>query len=146
MRLPNLELRYPLRQLRNEMDRLVSGFVQQAGDGLNFLRGQPAINLWETPDNLLFECELPGVKSEQLDISVVGDELTLKIQQPDLQESGVTFHRRERPVGVFGRVVALPVPVEADRVEAKLRDGVLTVTLPKAESAKPRKIHVAGGA
>jgi HSP20 family protein len=59
-----------------------------------------------------------------------------------LEKEGVTFHRRERPSGSFVRVVQLPAEVDADRVEAELRNGVLTLTLPKAESARPRKISV----
>ncbi len=85
---------------------------------------------------------MPGIKSEQLDISVAGGELSVKVNAPDVSEDDVTYHRRERPVGSFSRIVRLPVEVNADRVEADLHDGVLTITLPKAASAKPRKINV----
>jgi HSP20 family protein len=85
---------------------------------------------------------VPGLKSDQVEISVVGNQLTLRIERPDLTQEGVTYHRRERPVGSFTRVLRLPVDVEPDRVEAALNDGVLTITLPKARSAKPRKIQV----
>ncbi len=105
-------------------------------------RNQPAINVWEQDDALKVEMELPGVKGEQLDISVAGGELSVKVNAPDDAQEGVTYHRRERPVGSFSRIVRLPIEVNADRVEADLRDGVLTITLPKAESAKPRKINV----
>jgi len=91
----------------------------------------------------MIEMEVPGLKSDQLEISVVGDELSIKVQRPDLQQEGVTYHRRERPVGEFARVLRLPAEVEADHVEAELRDGVLSITLPKAERARPRKISVA---
>jgi HSP20 family protein len=132
-------------QLRREMDRLLSSFAGNFADGGRSWvdRGQPAINLWETGDALVAEAELPGVQQDQLDISVVGNDLTLKVERPELEKEGVTFHRRERPSGSFVRVVRLPTEVDANRVEAELRNGVLTVTLPKAESARPRKIHVA---
>ncbi len=138
--------RHPLHQLRDEMDRLLTGVFGPAADGFlpAVFRGQPAVNVWEQNDALKVEMELPGIKTEQLDISVAGDELSVKVDCPEMAQEGITYHRRERPVGSFSRVVRLPVEVDANRVEATLRDGVLTITLPKAESSKPRKINVAG--
>lgn len=138
--------RHPFYQLRDEMDRLLSGFFGPATDGLvpSLFRSQPAVNVWEREDALMVEMEVPGVKSEQVDVSVAGGELSIKITRPDAAQPGITFHRRERPVGSFGRVLRLPLEVDANRVEADLRDGVLTITLPKAESSKPRKINVTG--
>jgi HSP20 family protein len=137
--------RHPFNQLRHEVDRLLTGFLRP-GDGLppSLFRGQPLVNVWEQDDALKVEMELPGVKAGELDISVAADDLSIKVNRPDVAQEGVTYHRRERPVGSFGRIVHLPVPVDADRVEADLHDGVLTITLPKAESAKPRKINVSG--
>ena len=138
--------RYPFHQLRDEMDRLISGFIRPAADGLlpPVFRSQPAANVWEQDVVLLVEMELPGIKSDQVDVSVSGGELTVKINRPEVVQEGVTYHRRERPVGSLARVLRLPIEVDADRVEAELRDGVLLITLPKAESAKPRKITVSG--
>jgi HSP20 family protein len=131
-------------QLRREMDRLLSSFAGNFADGSRpwVDRGQPSINLWETGDALVAEAELPGVQQDQIEISVVGNELTLKVERPELEKEGLTFHRRERANGSFVRVVRLPTEIDANRVEADLRNGVLTVTLPKAESARPRKISV----
>jgi len=134
----------PLAQLRREMDRLVSGWVP---DGLEWpwtgmLRSQPAVNVWETPESIYVELEVPGLKSDQLDVSVVGDQLSIKIERPEPTEQNVTYHRRERAVGSFLRVVQLPAEVDANRVAAELQHGVLTIELPKAEAAKPRKIQV----
>jgi HSP20 family protein len=109
------------------------------------LRGRPAVNVWEESDALMVEMEIPGVKSEQLDVAVAGGELTVKVDCPDLEQEGTTYHRRERAVGGFTRTVPLPVEVDADRVEAQLRDGVLSIKLPKAASAKPRKINIVAG-
>ena len=136
--------RHPFHQLRDEMDRLLTGLFGPAADGLlpAMFRNQPAVNVWEREDALLVEMEVPGVKHDQLDISVAGGELSIRIQRPDVAQEGVTYHRRERPVGALGRVLRLPVEVDAERVEAQIRDGVLTITLPKAETAKPRKINV----
>lgn len=134
----------PMAQLRREMDRLISGLWP---DGPEFpwpgtVRNQPAVNLWETADALQVEMEVPGVKGDQMDISVVGNQLAIKIDRPEPQEEGVTYHRRERPVGAFTRLIELPSEVDADKVQAELTNGVLLVTLPKAEAAKPHKIHV----
>ena len=136
--------RHPLNQLRSEMDRVLSSFVGAlpeapwAAGG----RSQPAVNVWEEGDAVKAELEVPGIKSEQVELSVVGGELSIRVERFDEAAEGITFHRRERPVGSFTRVLRLPADVDADRVDAQLRDGVLTLTLPKAESAKPRKINV----
>jgi HSP20 family protein len=127
------------------MDRLLGGFLSAAGDISRPLtgRGRPAVNLWETEDAIHVELELPGLKSDQVEISVVGNELSVKVERPDVEEEGTTYHRHERPVGSFTRVLRLPAEVDAERVEAELTRGVLTITLPKAEAARPRKIRVA---
>jgi HSP20 family protein len=135
--------RHPLQQFRNEMDRLLTGFLGALPEPPWAGRGQPAMNVWEERDALRAELEVPGVKNADIELSVVGNELSLRVERPDEAARGQTHHRRERPTGAFARVVRLPVEVDAERVEAQLRDGVLTITLPKAESAKPRKIEVA---
>ena len=137
-------MRNPLYQFRDEVDRLLTGVLGGRPDGplAGVFRNQPAVNVWEQNDALKVEMEVPGVKSQQLDISVAGGELSVKVDAPEQFEEGVTYHRRERPVGSFSRIVRLPVEVDANRVEADLHDGVLTITLPKAENAKPRKINV----
>jgi HSP20 family protein len=134
----------PLQQLRSEMDNLLGGFFGSTFNGLSrgFERGQPAVNLWDEGEVLMAELEVPGIKSEHIDVSVAGDELTIKAESPDVLEEGVTYHRRERPTGSFTRVLSLPCAVDANRVEADLAEGVLTIKLPKAEAAKPRKINV----
>jgi len=144
MRYRHLSGRHPLNQLRDEMDRLLSGFFGWFPGGTSVVagRGQPGVNLWESGDAVFAELEVPGIKSDQIDVSVVGDELSLAVRREDVEQEGVTYHRRERGVGSFTRVVRLPVEVDADKVQAEPRSGVLTVTLPKAESAKPRKIEV----
>jgi HSP20 family protein len=78
-----------------------------------------------------------------VDISVAGDELTLKVERPEVGQEGLRYHRQERPVGSFTRIVRLPAEVEPGAVRAELHDGVLSVSLPKAAAAKPRKIEVA---
>jgi HSP20 family protein len=135
----------PFQQLRSEMNNLLGGFFGPASNGVSqgLVRGQPAVNAWDKGEELMVEMELPGVKSEQIDVSVSGDELTIKVDRPEASEEGVIYHRRERPTGSFTRALTLPCAVDAQRVEADLAEGVLTLRLPKAEAAKPRKITVA---
>lgn len=138
--------RYPRRavdQLRDQMNRLFNEFGGDGGYGWPMAgRGQPAVNAWEKDNAVMVEVEIPGVTSDEIEISVVENELILKIERPEAQQPGVIYHRRERPAGSFTRVVRLPVAVDSNRVSAELRNGVLTITLPKAESARPRKINV----
>lgn len=130
--------------LRGEVDRLFdSYFGAGAGVPTRSARMFPALNVWERDGELELEAELPGIRSDDLDISVVGKQLLIKGRRPDFQpDEGVSFHRRERGVGEFVRVLELPVEVDPDAVQAKLADGVLLITLPKAAAAKPRKIEV----
>jgi HSP20 family protein len=145
-RMPNSS--NPVGMLRNEVDRLFSDFFgPQMGTAENGgVRGRafPALNVWERDNELFVEAEVAGLKNEDLDISVVGNQLTIKGRRADFDDQSATFHRRERGVGEFSRTVELPLAVAPDRVQATLSDGVLLITLPKAETAKPRKIQVKG--
>jgi len=135
-----------LRRLRDEMDRLFTGFpdgswlpgVSELVSGAAF----PAMNLWESDSALHAEIELPGLKLEDIEVLVVGNEITVKGERKESREKDAAYHRRERPLGLFTRTLKVPVNVDADKVEASLKEGVLTITLPKAEAAKPRKISV----
>lgn len=135
---------FPVQQWRGEMDRLFSDFFGRTESVPGRGRGFPPLNVWEECDNLVVEAELPGVKADDLDISVVGDELTIKGRRSGGDE-GVTYHRRERTTGEFVRVLRLPVEVDANRIDAALNDGVLLITLPKSEAAKPRRVEVKAG-
>lgn len=139
---------HPLDQLRNQVDRLVGDFFGPM-TGLYSPRltaGQqpfPALNVWEYGDQLYAEAELPGLKSEDIDVAVVGGDLTIRGRRGAGPQEGAAYHRRERGAGEFTRVLRLPIEVDADGVEATLKDGVLLVKLPKAENAKPKRIKVA---
>jgi HSP20 family protein len=135
-------------QLRNEVDRVMGDFFGGVSAALprtySALQAFPAVNVWEADDELFAEAELPGLKSEDLDVTVVGNELTLRGKRSAEQTEGSQFHRRERGVGEFSRTLRLPYDVDPAAVEATLRDGVLLLKLPKAASARPRKIQVNG--
>lgn len=137
---------YPITRLRNEMDRLFGDFYETlaAGDpfGIVGRRAFPAVNLWEDDKTLYAEAELPGLTMDDLELYVLGDELTIKGSRQAAQTEDVTYHRRERGVGPFSRMLRLPVQVNAEKVQATLHDGVLSITLPKEQAAVPRRIEV----
>lgn len=126
-------------RLRDEFERLLTGNGFRAFNVTAF----PAINMWEDDNNLYVEAELPGFDMSQVEITVTGDnQLSIKGErkQPELENG--TWHRQERGFGKFSRMIELPEPVDADKVTAEFKYGVLTITLPKKEEAKPRKIEV----
>ena len=130
----------PARQFASDIDRLFGSVL--TGSPLftpgPARAGFPALNAWEDEKALYVEAEVPGVALDQLEITVQGDELTLKGQRPAAQNAV----RQERWHGSFERTITLPVPIESESVDASLVNGVLTVTLPKAASARARKIEI----
>lgn len=136
----------PVMGLRQDMDRLFNEFARGLSNEWPFSRESqgvfPPVNVWEDEGNLYAEAELPGLKMDDLEVFVLGEDLTIKGKRGGQELPQATYHRRERGAGEFSRVIRLPVDVNADKVGATLRDGVLTVTLPKAESVLPRRIEV----
>jgi HSP20 family protein len=105
----------------------------------------PPINMWEDAKNVYLEVELPGFKSEDLEIHITPDNhLTITGNRSIEQVKDETaWHRRERMYGRFSRVVTLPVTVDEGKIDAKFQHGVLSMTLPKSQAAQPRRIAVA---
>jgi len=128
--------------MRREMDRVMSSLTRQ-GNGSSFTAGSyPPVNVCEDGESYFVEAEIPGVDMKDVELQVVGNELSIKGRRDFDDADNMTFHRRERASGAFGRSVTLPTDVNPDKVEAVLKDGVLTVTLPKAESSKAKRISV----
>ena len=126
-----------------EMDRVFGQMGQPVGVR-SVPRGTfPAVNVYEQGDGIVLMAEVPGIEPEQLDLTVLGDSVTLKGQrrEEDLPD-GERFYRRERPVGSFTRTVTLPEAVNGDSVQAEYKNGVLTVRMEKAEQAKAKKITI----
>ena len=122
---------------RNEVDRLLGRPL------IGTSAVAPALNVWEDDENVYAEAELPGMRQDDLQIYVTaGNQLTLQGERKLGEDLKGVWHRQERGFGSFSRTVQLPVPVEADKVEARFEHGVLRVTLPKSEQAKPRRITV----
>ena len=137
---------HPVFRLRNDVDRFLGDVFEDIRPGALLGHvGQPTfppVNLWEDEGNLYAEVEVPGMKMDDLKLHVIGDELSIKGERKARPEKDVSFYRRERGTGTFSRVFQLPVEVDAENVSATLRDGVLTIVLPKAASVMPRKIEV----
>ncbi len=127
---------------QSEMDRMFERFA--GGLPRRFAQAAyPALNLWEDNDQLCVEAELPGFELDELEIFVNGGkQLTIKGQRRQVTAEGGVWHRQERTFGSFERTIELPHDVDADKVSAELKQGVLTITLPKREEAKPRRIAV----
>lgn len=132
-----------LSQLQNRVNRL---FTDTRASGLEedpFQSFSPAVDIFERGDNLILSAELPGVRREELDLKVEGNVLTIRgerVRDKTIQEE--QYHRVERSYGTFSRSFTLPSTVDAARIQARFKDGILEVTLPKAEDAKPKKIDV----
>jgi HSP20 family protein len=134
-----------LQEFQGEMNRLFDRWGGDNGHSVFGARAYPPMNVWEESDVTYVEAELPGLDLKDLEIYVTGgNQLTLKGERkPPVPEKGL-WHRQERGFGKFSRSLALPFNVDADKVDARFENGVLLVTLPKHESARPRKITVKG--
>lgn len=103
----------------------------------------PPVNIWHSENELVIDAELPGVDPEKVDISLEDQQLTIRGTRPaDEMKSGEAYLRRERQDGAFVRTVTLPYRGEPDRVKATYRNGILRITVPRAEADKPRKIAI----
>ncbi len=135
----------PMREmvtLREAMDRLFDdSFTRPFGlmDGGR----SPAVDMYQTDDEVIVKAALPGLKSEDVQIQVTGDLLTIKGETKEKHETKEkNYHLREQRWGAFERSVLLPTAVVSDKAKAEFEDGILTVTLPKAEEVKPKMITI----
>lgn len=127
----------PMRRMQREVERLFEG-------GLRSLAGEfPSMNIWTSDDDVTVTAEVPGLKAEDLDISVLGDTLTVRGSRREMElKEGERYHRRERGYGDFVRTIQMPYRVDSDKAEARYERGVLTITLPRSEEDRPRKIQL----
>ena len=128
---------------RRQMDRLLSVFsggAETRGSSGVF----PPLVVTEDEDTIYVEAEIPGIKSEDLDISVVGRTLTISGERKPEETQDVSYHRRERKWGSFRKALTLPEDVNTEAVKAECKDGLLRLVMPKPEHVKPRKITIQG--
>lgn len=132
-------VRYMQRELERLMGRNIFGDLQQAvGGGI-----YPPVNVYNGANDVIVQCEVPGVAREDLDLSLTGETLVVRgVKKPPVDETQLRYQRRERGLGDFCRTIVLGDKVEGDRIEAHLEAGILTIRLPKSEAAKPKHIQV----
>lgn len=129
-------------RLRQEMERLLGleagGSWQSETTSLS-----PALNVSEDEDNFYVRALVPGTSAEKINLSAMGDSINIQIEREsfDMPE-GARLHRRERPVDSVSRSIRLPNSIQQDKVQGAYKNGILSITVPKAEGAKPKKISV----
>lgn len=140
--------RDPFARLREEMDEVLGHYLSPAiaDNGKNGAFGMPTkLDLSETDKQITIKLDVPGIDDDKLDVSLVeGGVLIRGSREHETTEDGEDFHRMERAYGAFQRLVPLPCDVKADKVDAKLKKGVLTIKLPKSDTAREatRKIAI----
>ena len=127
-------------QPQREMNRL---FDATSKERVFSAPSYPAVNIWTNDDGQLISAEMPGVHPEDIDIDVTGDALSISGERkPDKVAEEAHFHRRERTYGSFSRTIQLPFIADTNKVEASFINGILMISLPRAEADKPKKITV----
>jgi HSP20 family protein len=130
--------------LRDAMERMVEeGFLRPPMPFGLWSEGSLAVDMYETEENVVVKTTVPGVKAEEIDVSVTGDTLTIKAETKEEEEvQRENYLRRERRFGSLCRSVTLPGGLETDKAEADYSSGVLTLTFPKAEEVRPKSIKI----
>jgi HSP20 family protein len=133
-----------LGDIQSEMNRLFDSWTGRTATSAGADRmWLPAVDVHETKDDIVLSFDIPGVSEKDVHVSMTGDFLTVRGERRFEREGTAdSYHRLERLYGKFERSVQLPFPVQTDKIKATYRDGVLTVTLPKAEELKPREIKI----
>lgn len=144
---PSMGLRHPFNQLnllKRQMDLLSDAMFHRLPlSGVVSSQVFPAINLTEDKDHYYVRAELPGMLSDDIEIQVVGRQLTLSGERKIASEGEhVRYYRREREAGRFSRVIGLPGDIDAENVNATLTHGMMMISIAKAEAAKPRTIKI----
>ena len=130
--------------LREAMDRLFDdAFTHPLSARDGWSASTPAIDMYQTDDEIVVKASLPGIKADEVQINITGDVLTLKGEvKHEEEKNDKAWHIREQRWGSFQRSVALPTNVVSDKAKAEFENGILTITLPKAEEVRPRTITV----
>jgi len=133
-----------LTDLRDEIDRLFDAPLVELARTSQLLSGwTPTLDVYEEKDHFTVKAELPGMKKEAIEVSMHDGSLSISGERKsETKHEDGEVYRAERFFGRFQRTVSLPAPVAADKVKAQYKDGILTITLPKTEEAKPKRIEV----
>ena len=135
-----------LEAIQNEMNRMFDSSLVRWGDrDTGLLEGawSPAIDIYDSKDNVMVKADIPGMKKDEIDVSVHGDTLILKGEKKQEKETKEKdFVRTERFCGSFNRAIRLPSEVDAAKVNASYKNGVLELVLPKKEESKPKQLKI----
>ena len=132
-----------LTHIQREMSDLLDFLSSTPPKGTYINTEFPPIIVSTSGDNVIVRAEIPGIKVNDLDVQVVNDVLTIKGERKtSIEVSKMTYLRRERPYGTFARAIVLPERVDAEKVTASYKNGVLVVTLPKAPESKPKQVII----
>lgn len=127
--------------LREAMDRLFDdAFTRPINMGT--VSTMPAIDMYQNEDDLIVKASLPGLTKDDVDITVTDGVLTLRGEYKTNEDKASSYHLREHHYGIFERSLSLPTDVEVDKAKAEFENGILTITLPKAEAVKPKMISI----
>jgi len=130
-----------LSSLQTEMGRWMNGLLE--GNGRTTQNWVPALDVWETPSEVVYAFDLPGIPEDAITIEVKDETLTVSAEREKTQETDENgFYRFERRYGTFARAVGLPQGIDQDHIAARYENGVLEVRVPKPEEQKPRKIEL----
>jgi HSP20 family protein len=143
-----VRFREPFREvaaLQNEMQRLMGGLI--GGNGQDTRAWAPAVDVWETDDEIVFAFDLPGIERDKIDVELEDGALTVSAERERADEvEDDRFYRYERRFGSFSRTISLPQGTSDDSIQADYKDGVLEIRVAKPEQPKPRRIEIGGGA
>lgn len=130
--------------LRNAMDRMFEdSMVRRYQDVSESGEGYLPLDVYQTENDFVVRASMPGAKPEEVDISLTGDTLTIKGEHKEEQEiKEQNYARKEIRYGSFNRSIVMPTQIQSDKVEATFDNGILTLTLPKAEAVKPKQIKI----
>lgn len=138
-------LEEPLALLKTELNRLIDDFTggfHSGGLAATCKSSGPSFNIRESENKYYLEADCPGFRIEDIELTMTGNHLSVSGERSSEYEEDVVFYRRERQTRHFSRVITLPGSVDAEHVEATLRNGVLRITLPRTPAGRPRKIEV----
>ena len=137
---PLVDFESDINRVRDEMDRAFGRYTGRRSPLAP--ASYPLLNLWENDDRFFVEAEIPGMELENLEITVHGSQLSITGERKAPAGEQTTWHRQERGFGQFSRVIELSEDMNPEGVEAILKNGVLTISLPRREETKPRRIEI----
>jgi len=132
-----------MRRMHDALDRMFDRALIGSSDYENFSFGSMPVDLYETDDNVIVKAAAPGIKPEELEITITGDRLNIRGEiSEEHEDKNAKYYLRERRFGSFNRSISLPSTVDGDKAKAEFENGILILTVPKKEEAKPKAITI----